>query len=308
MSLLILRPGAIGDTLLTFPILQHLRTSAPASALTFVGNATVLPLIQTFQLASETASYENPLWSQLFLPPNHPKQQPLLKKLQHIDRAICWLSDPDDRISQNLQVAGISQITMAPGRPAANRSLPLMDYLAQSIGEVPGELTPWHAPSTYAWQRTDEETDKSTRAIAIHPGSGGIAKCWPISHFAHVITELWQQRIPVLLLAGPAEQERLQILLQLLPAPPQPTLLRLLVEQPLLTVAQKLRQCRSYLGNDSGLTHLAALLGVPTLALFGPSDPRIWQPLGPNVTILHNPSMVDIVPHTVLAHLYRSAG
>jgi ADP-heptose:LPS heptosyltransferase len=46
--------------------------------------------------------------------------------------------------------------------------------------------------------------------------------------------------------------------------------------------------CRGYLGNDSGITHLAAALGIKTVAIFGPTDPAIYAPIGPAVTILRN--------------------
>jgi ADP-heptose:LPS heptosyltransferase len=47
-----------------------------------------------------------------------------------------------------------------------------------------------------------------------------------------------------------------------------------------------LKESRLFLGNDSGATHLAAALGVPTLAVFGPSDPWLWRPLGPRVRVV----------------------
>ena len=61
-------------------------------------------------------------------------------------------------------------------------------------------------------------------------------------------------------------------------------------------LASLLRRCAAYLGNDSGVTHLAALAGVPTVALFGPSDPARWSPLGPRVTVLRSPTR-EMVGH-----------
>ncbi|HWS83570.1 MAG TPA: glycosyltransferase family 9 protein [Ktedonobacteraceae bacterium] len=82
---------------------------------------------------------------------------------------------------------------------------------------------------------------KPPGCIALHPGSGGAHKCWPVKHFAAVIDALWQHKVAVLPLAGPAEQERLAELLRLLPAPPDPNLLRVLVDLPLLDVACQLQ-------------------------------------------------------------------
>jgi ADP-heptose:LPS heptosyltransferase len=55
------------------------------------------------------------------------------------------------------------------------------------------------------------------------------------------------------------------------------------LELPLL--AAILSQCHLFIGNDSGITHLAAALGVPTIALFGPTDPYVWGPRGKKVFI-----------------------
>lgn len=122
--------------------------------------------------------------------------------------------------------------------------------------------------------------------IAIHPGSGGAAKCWPVENFLEVIERLWQQNQPVLLLAGPADEKRLEGILAQIPPEPKRELLQVLVNRPLLEVARYVQACRCYLGNDAGITHLAAMLGVPTIALFGPSNPAIWRPIGPVVNVI----------------------
>ena len=64
----------------------------------------------------------------------------------------------------------------------------------------------------------------------------------------------------------------------------------LLANRPLARVARVLCRCRLYMGNDSGMTHLAAAVGEPNvLALFGPTDPRVWAPLGPRLRTLRAP-------------------
>lgn len=62
--------------------------------------------------------------------------------------------------------------------------------------------------------------------------------------------------------------------------------LQTLLDAPLLEVVSRLLQCKCYIGNDSGITHLAALLGIPTVAIFGASDPANWRPLGPTVKVV----------------------
>jgi heptosyltransferase-2 len=50
-----------------------------------------------------------------------------------------------------------------------------------------------------------------------------------------------------------------------------------------------LRQARLYVGNDSGISHLAAAVGIPTVAIFGPTDPAVWAPRGAHVAVVRAP-------------------
>ncbi len=305
MRILILRPGAIGDTLLTFPILQHLQRKYAGAAITFVGNASVLPLVEAFELASRVADYEEPQWGQFFVPlPNPPSKQAkrLYETVREMDTAIFWLRNPGPDLVQNAHLLGIKQIFVAPGRPAEHTHMHIVNYLGQSIGERVRVNDVWNVPELYRWQASSASPSESSRVIAIHPGSGGGQKCWPITSFASLIERLWQHKVPVLLVAGPADHDRMTELYQQLPAPSQPALLSTLINAPLLTLTKRLRECRGYVGNDSGITHLAALLGVPTLALFGPSNPEIWRPVGTNVIVLYEHTLTDLAVDTVLPH------
>jgi ADP-heptose:LPS heptosyltransferase len=296
MHILILRPGAVGDTLLTFPILQHLHKKYHQAEITFVGNASVLPLAKAFGLAQTIADYEEPQWGQFFVPLRNPlskKASRLQEITRQMDMAIFWLRDPGTTLTHNAHAMGIKQIIVAPGRPTED--MHIVTYLGQSID------TAWQIPEQYAWNTASSALTKP-RTIAIHPGSGGAQKCWPIAYFTALIEQLWQHEIPILLLAGPADHERIAELYRKLPAPPQITLLHTFINTPLLAVAQQIRECRGYIGNDSGITHLAALLGLPTLAIFGPSNPKIWRPIGPHVNVFHEPLLTQLSVDAVLTH------
>jgi ADP-heptose:LPS heptosyltransferase len=304
MHILIIRPGAIGDTLLTLPIIQALRVQYAPSSVTLVGNAAVLPLARACGVIDEFYDYQETRWSHLFLtersgPMRDVGLDPILKGAQ---LAICWLRDPDGIVERNLRAAGIQQVVVAPGRPdpSASEGIHITAYLAKSIG-----LTwkkPLHQISLSLPDITRQE--HGTGPVALHPGSGGVRKCWPVEHFAAIIGYLWQKhRAAVLLLAGPAEQERLVQLRSLLDAYPRSGQCAYLVDAPLLTIAQRLQRCQCYIGNDSGLTHLAGMLGLPTLALFGPSDPVLWHPPGPSVSVLHEQALEQLDVETVIAKL-----
>jgi ADP-heptose:LPS heptosyltransferase len=122
-----------------------------------------------------------------------------------------------------------------------------------------------------------------------------------------IIGKLWQSSIPVLLLAGPADTERLASLMRQLPTLPQFNLLTTVVDAPLMQVAGLLQRCRGYLGNDSGITHLAALLNIPTVALFGPSDLVVWHPIGSSVRVLFEPVLERLPVEVIMRTLVQSA-
>ncbi len=305
MQILIIRPGAIGDTLLTLPVIQALRAKYQAAHITLVGNAAVLPLALTAGIVDAVADYEQWQWSELFSPVGI-RTPAMLSLLEQCKLVICWLRDSDGVVRHNLQQAGVKHLIIASGRPPEGQRVHITRYLMETIG-LPFDtidtidLTRWQLPLKPEDSLLDGGTGKKPR-FAIHPGSGGARKCWPVASFAEVIERLWQHGNSVLLLAGPADAERINYLRQHL-ALDQPLLTRL-EDAPLLEVAQHLRQCQRYLGNDAGITHLAAMLGVPTIALFGPSDPIIWRPVGPKVKVIQAAELEQLSVQTVLNALY----
>ncbi len=299
--ILVIRPGAVGDTLLAFPVIQAIRKAYNNPHITFAGNPTVLPLALATGLVDEASDFSLLQWSSLFSSSGI-HSPAVLDQLQRTDLAICWLRDPDGTLAQNLGRAGVRNVIVAPGRPAEGQHTHLVAYLAQTIGLHNIEI-PYQLPLKTAEHSTHHA---GSQRIAIHPGSGGTQKCWPISSFVALIEQLWHRDYPVLLLAGPADHHRIDAIQRLL-SPPQPGMFASLIDEPLLHVAHCLQQCSCYIGNDSGITHLAAMLGVPTVALFGPTEPANWRPIGPTVTIIQKhplPTLpVEPVLTAVLHHL-----
>jgi ADP-heptose:LPS heptosyltransferase len=102
----------------------------------------------------------------------------------------------------------------------------------------------------------------------IHPFSGSPRKNWPIEKFRELAAIL-EQSMPVYWCAGPED-------------PPLENAIRL---DDLYDLACWLARARIYFGNDSGITHLAAAVGTPVVAIFGPTDPAVWAPRGENVRV-----------------------
>ena len=307
MHILIIRPGAIGDSLLTFPVIQALRAQYDDPHIIFVGNAAVLPLALAFGLVEEVGDYGNLRWSELFSAEGIYTPE-LRKQLQQTELAICWLRDPDGMVEHNLRLAGVKRVIVAPGRPPEGRRIHVVDYLAETVG-VQNVRTACNAqfiaPFVLGYWQGSNTLPPADRYVAIHPGSGGAQKCWPAASFVAVIEHLWQRGYPILLLAGPTDHERVSGIQSSLSSPFKARMLNVLIDAPLVVVAEHLQQCSCYLGNDSGITHLAAMLGIPTIALFGPGDPAIWRPLGPHVEVIQERVLEQLPVNMVIESILR---
>ena len=117
----------------------------------------------------------------------------------------------------------------------------------------------------------------------IHPFSSSPKKCWPLDRYRQLAARV---KIPVRWLAGPEEH-----------------LAGAVHIDDLYELACWLAAARVYIGNDAGITHLAAAVGTPVVALFGPTDPRIWAPRGPHVHVIAKPALEDITVEEVLDSL-----
>ncbi|MBA2849629.1 glycosyltransferase family 9 protein [Thermosulfuriphilus ammonigenes] len=126
--------------------------------------------------------------------------------------------------------------------------------------------------------------DGPREGVFIHPGSGSPYKNYSLERFLLLAQALRSEGHQVHFILGPAEAHLQQSLKEAGENP--------LVGLSLEELAELLSEARLYVGNDSGVSHLAAAVGAPTLAIFGPSDPRIWAPIGPRVLSLR----LDICP------------
>jgi heptosyltransferase III len=131
--------------------------------------------------------------------------------------------------------------------------------------------------------------------LAVHPGSGSPAKNWGAERFAALVSAR-AAGAPWLLVEGPADTEAAAPLRAL----PAAVIAR---DLPLRVLGALLARCGLYVGGDSGVTHLAAACGAPSLALFGPTDPAQWAPVGPRVHVVRAPegSLIRLEVDQVLA-------
>ena len=115
--------------------------------------------------------------------------------------------------------------------------------------------------------------------VAIHPSSGSPKKNWPSKRFAEMARSVLAAGHEVLWIQGEADHDVVSSLVRAVPGP-------VATELPLHDLATLLASSAVFVGNDSGVSHLAAAAGAPTLVLFGCTDPRQWAPRGPAVRVV----------------------
>ncbi len=119
--------------------------------------------------------------------------------------------------------------------------------------------------------------------IAIHPGSGGRGKTWPVERFLELADNLLAAYpAQIVFIVGPGDERIKEVLLKTVSSK-FPVILDSLA---LPHIGGVLERCCVYVGNDSGITHMAAAIGVPVVTIFGPSDPVRWTPRGRKVILI----------------------
>jgi ADP-heptose:LPS heptosyltransferase len=152
------------------------------------------------------------------------------------------------------------------------------------------------APFLYTSEETEAAADALLAAssgplLAIAPATNWAGKTWPAERFAVVAAELLARDGPLadgrlLLLGGPSDRFAAEAVRRVIP---RARLVDTVGRVDLLTAYALLKRARLFIGNDSGLMHLAAAAGAPTLGLFGPSDERLYAPWGPKARVLRGP-------------------
>jgi ADP-heptose:LPS heptosyltransferase len=145
--------------------------------------------------------------------------------------------------------------------------------------DVPDYMREWARKLLFGTFRNEH----SGLAI-IHPGSGGSRKCWSVERYFALAERLSAFGQAVLFLGGPAESPELRAMIEEFVR--DRAGMASLFDADLSVVAGLVAECSLYIGNDSGITHLAAAVGAPVIALFGPTDPALWAPLGADVRVV----------------------
>ena len=291
-KILIIRGGALGDFILTLPGIQLLRKAFPDTEIEVLGYAQFIRVAQEAGLVDRAKSIE---YGQLasFFAGRAPKAQlseELIKYFGSFDVVVSYLYDPDDSFCFNLEhhcgvktlLKGVHKpVEPAEGELASHAALQLAKPL-ESLAVYPdGDGLPRLSLSLPV-EEEGKDTATATRVLSIAPGSGSERKNWKADRWIALCQELSERSLvdELLLITGEVETSSglSTVLRQGLDKLPLPY--RHLDSDPLPDVASALAKCVIHVGNDSGISHLAASVGVKSLALFGPTNPKVWQPVG----------------------------
>lgn len=286
-TILIVHPGALGDILLAVPAIRSLRRRFPQHEIVLIASATVSRLLLECRLIDDWIPLEGQACLGLFSEPLSISAE-LQSRLNQCDLAVVWAEDKDDGLRSVFQNLGVAQVQIqspfSPELRARHQSDRFLETLGATAGDSSPEGTIQVPPHLLERGKDYLETLRISHdqlLVLVHPGSGSVHKCLEPRRMALLIEQLWLGGMWPLVLEGPADQDAFGQALQFVSKPPL-----VLRDLDLSQLAGVLAQVTLYIGHDSGVTHLSALLGVPTIALFGPTDPQRWAPHGSHVTIL----------------------
>ncbi|MHB1079206.1 MAG: glycosyltransferase family 9 protein [Prosthecobacter sp.] len=268
---LVIRGGAIGDFILTLPALRLLRETIAGCHLEVIGYPAIAELARTAGLADSIRSLEHRTMAPLFAK-TAPIDEALAEHLRSFNLVVSFLYDPDGLFRASMERVCVKTLIecsplVKPDGPHASKQL------AKGLEKLAMFLENEHLQRAYF-----QPQPKNQNRIAIHLGSGSPKKNWPLENWLQVAASFPNDE--VIFITGEAEQAR----------GIQPTGRPIWHALPLTELATRLGTCTAFLGHDSGISHLAAACGVPSLLLFGPTDPAIWSPPQPWVQFLRNPT------------------
>jgi len=303
----ILQPGALGDCLLTLPLVRLMKEALDLGGVDLVGHAEYVGILPERTCVDSIRSIDTAELHRLFTVPasfDLADRDPLIHMFADYSWIITFLGEPGSDFEQNLiftaNCSHSAEVITLPLKPPEGVQQHIAEFYVRQFADQSG-LPPKRAKIaekevSIRVREADRDrgvelleqagVDLSRRLVVIHPGSGGQKKCWHLDNFLKVARELRDRELEVLFLLGPAEVERFR--------PSEKVQIHAAakcVAHLALTQVVGLLSCAdAFLGNDSGVTHLAAGMGVRTIALFGPTDPAVYRPLGRAVAVHRDPT------------------
>lgn len=267
----------MGDLLLALPALHAIARGNPKARIEVAANRAFTPLLTLCPIVNGLHDFGSALFSDLFVT-GQPPGRKLQELMADFDSAVLWMRDPDDQVARRLRECGVACIAGGGATLEASSGQHMAVRLTRMAGQLaPGE--PDTRRSTLDARTLRLPSPGSATRLLLHAGSGGRQKLWGVQRFAQLARELARAGLKPVVLEGPADEAPAGELASMLGAPVTRC-------ESMLELAREVAGSALFAGNDSGPAHLAAALGVPTVAIFGPTDPAVWAPCGPRVAAL----------------------
>jgi ADP-heptose:LPS heptosyltransferase len=291
-SMLVIHQGALGDFILTLPALATLRSAFPQAKPVIMGYPRILELVEQRYYAEQIFSIDQRGMASFYIQEG-PLDQGLSKFFSAFDFVIVFGKDEEGIFTENLRRVCQREFLHINTFPSWDERVHLTDcFLNQltrygiPVSESNSRLHLKQSDRDWGrdfWRRRGLTEKERAGLIILHPGSGSKRKVWKLERFlslVHTIQNDLNSR--VLIVLGPAEGTEVQKAFEEM-KPNAPLCVRGLS---LIQLASVMEGCRLFIGNDSGISHLAAALELPTIAIFGPTDPNVWSPRGKKVLVI----------------------
>lgn len=301
----ILQPGAIGDCILTLPLAELMKETVCPGGVDIIGHTEYLGMLPGRSCVDAVRSLDSMSLHRLFAGEGDfelADGDPLIMAFAGYSWIASFLGEPESHFERNLiftvNCSHSAEVMTLAMKPQDEHNIHISDFYRKQFVEQSGLLSQEHnsavgmpliRPTSADIYRGKEILAENgvmptRKPVVIHPGSGGAHKCWRLDNFLSVARILAKEGVEVVFLFGPAEAERFseQAIAQIRTAG------KLLTNLSLAEALGVLGCSRGYIGNDSGITHLAAAVGIRTVVIFGPTDPAVYAPIGPAVTILRS--------------------
>lgn len=283
--LLLLHQGALGDFVMTFPALARLKLRYGSIHAICHGQhgrlAEALGLLDCCYPA-EAAAFATLYSGDL---------APRVRDILAISEAMLLLSSSEQLAANVRSVVDIRIYRVDPLPPPVHQ-IPVYRHLLNCLSAL-GLISADGGGKLADYAHTEfsglPQMSKQTGVILVHPGSGSKRKRWPLNRFLALSDMLEAGGLAPKFLIGPAEEEFESCIYRYRQG--RHPVIRV---ESLIDLAAMLRSVTGFIGNDAGVSHLAAFLGLPTVAVFGPADPERWAPVGPHVAIVR--PLVDCKP------------
>jgi ADP-heptose:LPS heptosyltransferase len=291
-SMLVIHQGALGDFILALPALSALRQAFPEARPFMMGYPRILQLAEGRFYAEEVFSIDQKGMATFFVREG-PLDRTLSQFFSSFELIVVFGKDGGGTLIGNLKRVCQGCILHLNPLPNWDDGVHLSDHLLRQLTQY-GIPFVNQNPVLYLreedrewgeqfWRERGVPSEGCSNVIVLHPGSGSRKKLWPLKHFLELFRHL--QSKPdrkFLIILGPAEGPEIQQAFAKLETPN----LILAKGLSLVQLASVMKGCRIFIGNDSGISHMAAALGLPTLAIFGPTDHRVWSPRGKKVEVI----------------------